>query len=267
VTGRRGWTIAAVLVLALAGAGALFVPPIPQDPAYHRFADDRALLGVPNALNVLSNVPFTVVGILGLAALLGARRGSFVHPSERRAYIAFFVGVGFTGLGSAYYHLAPDNDRLVWDRVPMTLAFMGLLSAVVTERVGVRAGTRLLLPFLAIGAGSVIHWHLTERAGAGDLRLYALVQFLPLLVVPALMGLYRPRYTRATDLLSVIALYGVAKLLEWGDAVVFRLGHLASGHTVKHLTAGAATWWVLHMLTKRTPAGEPVTTEGSPGTP
>jgi hypothetical protein len=251
VTGHHGWAL--VGVLALAAAGAWLVPPIPQDPGYHRFADARALLGVPNALNVLSNVPFTVVGILGIAALLGSGRVIFVDPAERRAYVVFFVGVLLTGLGSGYYHLAPDNDRLVWDRLPMTIAFMALLAAVVTERVGIREGTRLLVPFVTIGLVSVLLWHFTERAGAGDLRLYALVQFLPLLVVPVLVGLYRSRYTRGADIFGVVGLYGLAKVLELGDAVVLGLGHLVSGHTLKHLTAAAATWWVLRMLTKRTP--------------
>jgi predicted membrane channel-forming protein YqfA (hemolysin III family) len=265
VTARHGWAL--VAVLALTAAGALLVPPIPQDPAYHRFADDRALLGVPNALNVLSNLPFTVVGLFGIAALLGSRPVALVDPSERWAYVVFFVGVLLTGLGSAYYHLAPDNDRLVWDRLPMTVAFMALLAAVVAERVGVRAGTRLLGPFVTIGLVSVLQWHLSERAGAGDLRLYALVQFLPLLVVPVLMGLYRARYTRGTDILGVVALYGLAKVFELGDGIVLGLGHLVSGHTLKHLSAAAATWWVLRMLTRRAPAGESVSPGGSRGRP
>jgi hypothetical protein len=261
VTRRHGWALVGVLLLL--AAGTLLVPPIPQDPAYHRFADGRALLGVPNALNVLSNLPFTVVGILGIAALLGSRRITFVDPAERRAYVVFFVGVLFTGLGSGYYHLAPDNDRLVWDRLPMTVAFMALLAAVVTERVGVRQGTRLLVPFVTIGLVSVLLWHFTERAGAGDLRLYALVQFLPLLVVPALMGLYPSRYTRGTDIFGVVVLYGLAKVFELGDAAILGLGHLVSGHTLKHLSAAAATWWVFRMLTNRTPASDPVSCAGS----
>jgi hypothetical protein len=255
VTRHQGWVLVAVLILT--AAGALLVPPIPQDPAYHDFADRRTLLGVPNALDVLSNLPFTVVGILGIAALLASRRISFVEPSERRAYVVFFVGVLFTGLGSAYYHLAPDNDRLVWDRLPMTVAFMALLAAIVTERIGVREGTRLLVPFVTIGVGSVLQWHLTERAGAGDLRLYALVQFLPLLVVPVLMGLYPSRYTRGADIIGVVLLYGLAKVFEQGDTVVFELGRLVSGHTLKHLSAAAATWRVLRMLGKRAPSPLP----------
>jgi Ceramidase len=255
VTRHHGWVL--VAVLALTAAGALLVPPIPQDPAYHRFADDRTLLGVPNALDVLSNLPFTVVGILGIAAVLASHRISFGEPAERRAYVVFFVGVLFTGLGSAYYHLAPDNDRLVWDRLPMMVAFMALLAAIVTERVGVREGTRLLVPFVTIGVGSVLQWHLTERAGAGDLRLYAVVQFLPLLVVPVLMGLYASRYTRGGDIIGVVLLYGLAKVFELSDAVVFEMGRLVSGHTLKHLSAAAATWWVLRMLTKRTPERAP----------
>ena len=258
--GRR--RVSAGLVGLLVGVAAVVLllhGPIPQDPSYHRFADRRVLLGVPNALNVLSNAPFALVGILGLAAVarwprLDAAR-AFVDPRERWFYAVFFVGVGLTALGSAYYHLAPDNRRLVWDRLPMTVAFMSLVAAVVGERVGIGLGLRLLGPLTSLGILSVLHWQITDRHGAGDLRLYALVQFVPLVVVPVLMALYPPRYTRGGDVLRVVALYLVAKAFEAADAAVFRLGGLVSGHTVKHLVAALAAYQVVVMVIGRTPLG------------
>jgi hypothetical protein len=258
--GPRPRGLAGVLVgllVGIAGVVLLFYGRIPQDPTYHGFADHRALLGVPNALNVLSNAPFALVGLLGLGALRGrpgpGAAGAFVDPRERWFYGVFFVGVGLTALGSAYYHLAPDNPRLVWDRLPMTLAFMSLVAAVVGERVGIGLGLRLLAPLTGLGLLSVLHWHLTEQHGAGDLRLYALVQFVPLVVVPLLLALYPPRYTRGGDILRVVALYLVAKVLEAADAAVFGLGGLVSGHSLKHLVAALATYQVLVMVTRRTP--------------
>lgn len=246
---------ALLLAVPIAVAAALVLyGPIPQDPGYHRFADGRALLGVPNALDVLSNAPFALVGVLGLASALRGRGAVFVEPEERRSYAVFFLGVAFTGAGSAWYHLAPDNARLVWDRLPMTLAFMALLAAVIAERVEVRLGRRLLVPLLVLGLASVLHWHVTEQRGAGDLRLYALVQFVPFLLVPLLMALYEARYTRGGDLVVVVTLYAAAKLFEAQDAAVFRLGQVVSGHSLKHLTAAAATYWVLRMLRRRVPS-------------
>ncbi len=246
---------ALLLAVPLVAAAVLLVHgPIPQDPGYHRFADTRGLPGVPNTLNVLSNAPFALVGALGLASVLRGRGTGFADPRERWAYAAFFLGVAATGAGSAWYHLAPDNARLVWDRLPMTLAFVSLLAAAVAERVDVPLGRRLLGPLLVLGLASVLHWHLTEQRGAGDLRLYALVQFVPLLVVPLLMALYEARYTRGGDMVVVVALYGAAKLFEAQDAAVFRLGHILSGHSLKHLAAAAATYWVLRMLRRRVPS-------------
>jgi hypothetical protein len=171
--------------------------PMPQPLAYHDMADQRSWLGIPNALNVLSNLPFAVVGVLGLATVFGSRvdrRVRFQESWERWPYAALFAGVALTTLGSSYYHLAPDNARLVWDRLPMTLGFMGLLTSVLTERVSLPVGRRLFAPLLAVGSASVGYWYWSEVQGAGDLRPYLLVQFGSLLVVVLVLVLYPARY-------------------------------------------------------------------------
>ncbi len=125
------FTIAVVAVAALA-------PRVPQPLSYHDFADQRALAGIPNFGDVASNLLFAASGAWGLFFLLGKRaQEHFVDPRERWAYVFVFLGLLLTAFGSAYYHLAPDNARLVWDRLPMTLAFMGLVSAMISERVSV----------------------------------------------------------------------------------------------------------------------------------
>src|SRR5262249_20009461 len=111
---------------------ALSGPRLAQPLGYHRFADTRAFFGVPNALGVLSTAPFAIVGIASLFVVF--RVHTFVNPVERWSYVVLFAGVTLTAFGSAYYHLAPDNDRLVWDRLPMAVGFMGLLAAIVAER-------------------------------------------------------------------------------------------------------------------------------------
>lgn len=79
------------------------------------------------------------------------------------------MGLLLTAAGSAYYHLLPDNERLFWDRLPMTIAFMSLIVAQIVDRISVRAGLALLAPMLLVGVASVVYWLATERAGAGTL--------------------------------------------------------------------------------------------------
>jgi hypothetical protein len=249
----------AVAAPGVAGAAFLFAgPPLPQPQSYHAFADQRTLLGIPHCLNVVSNLPFLLIGAAGLGFVL--RRdavrpgGPFLTEAERWPYAVLFLGIGLTAFGSAYYHLDPTNDRLVWDRLPMALAFMGLFDAVLGERVGVAAGRWLLLPLLAVGVGSVLYWHWTEQQGRGDLRPYFLVQFYPGLAIPLLVLLFPPRYTRAGGLFVALGWYVLAKVFEHLlDARLFSLGHVVSGHTLKHLAAACGAWELLRMVRARRP--------------
>ncbi len=143
---------------------------VPQEASYHQFAgDQRSWLGIPRAGNVLSNAPFLLVGALGIA-LVWRRRAAFLDAAEVWPYFTFFVGIALTAFGSAYYHLDPANPRLVWDRLPITMAFMALFAALIGERVGVRAGLLLLGPLMALGLASVYYWTFGEAHGHGDLR-------------------------------------------------------------------------------------------------
>jgi len=194
----------------------LFVPPIPQDQAYHFFGDNRTILGIPNFWNVVSNLPFALVGLLGLWKLRGV------------ANRVLFTGVLLTFFGSAYYHLAPSDARLVWDRLPMTLVFMALLACVL------EVNNWLLAVFLASGVASILWWIATN-----DLRPYALVQFGPLLfLVAALWFLRNARY-----LAAVLAFYALAKLAEFYDRGIFS-SLPVSGHTIKHVLAAIATYYI-----------------------
>jgi hypothetical protein len=248
------------LIAAVTGAaivGVFSLPPLSQSQDYHNFADRRALFGVPNFLNVTSNAAFLLAGLLGLSWLLQWHRSNphngFVEQREQWPYVALFLGVTLTGLGSGYYHLAPDNARLVWDRLPMAIAFTAILSAIISERIGVKAGLLSLVPLVVVGMGSVVYWHLTELGGRGDLRAYVLVQFYPILAIPLIMLLFPPRYTRSADLLGAAALYGLAKVFEVSDARIFAAVPIVGGHTLKHLAAALAAYQILRMLQKRRP--------------
>jgi hypothetical protein len=251
----RHWTLLGGLLAAVAIVFSL--PSIPQSEAYHNFADQRALLGIPYCLDVLSNLPFLFVGVWGILSVLRSTNsdaGASGDSVERAAYLIFFAGVALTSFGSSYYHLQPGDARLVWDRLPMTIAFLSLVAATFAERVSARLAAWLLGPLLAFGVWSVFHWRATQAAGHGDLRPYILVQFGSLLVLLLLLALFPARYTRGADLLVSLGFYVLAKILEVSDGRIFALGHIVSGHTLKHLAAALSAYWVLRMLRLRRPA-------------
>jgi hypothetical protein len=241
---------------ALCVIAAVFWPPMPQPLSYHAFVDQRPFFGVPNFLDVASNIGFVIPGLIGLVVTLRPRT-VFISDIERVPYVVFFLGMLLTSVGSSYYHLAPDNERLFWDRLPMTIAFMSLIAAQLCERVNVRTGMALLGPMLAIGAASVFYWRATERAGDGNVIPYGILQGYAVIILLLIAVLLRSRYTRERDIYGVFGWYVIAKVLEAVDAHIFALGNLVSGHTLKHLAAGAAGVVVFRMLQRRDRANEP----------
>lgn len=226
----------------------LLLSPFAQDHAYHAFADTRALLGIPNFWNVCSNLPFLVVGVWGLRFV--ARNAACVTPL-RIVWAMFFSGVLATAFGSAYYHLSPDNASLGWDRLAMTIGIMSLFALVIGEYISAAWARRLLLPFLLLGAASVYYWLHTEALGEGDLRPYALVQFLPMLLIPLIMLSRRGHCDLGPYLAGLIALYVAAKILENYDTSVYSAGEIMGGHALKHLFAAAAAASLLLGLLRR----------------
>ncbi len=205
-----------ILIVAACIAVALFLvfaPPLPQSESYHDFADKRAILGIPNFWDVISNLLFLVVGLMGLFRF-----------RDLASRILFF-GVLATAFGSAYYHLAPDSARLFWDRLPMTIAFMALFALAINQR-------RLVVPLVLFGIVSVVWWRITD-----NLWLYGLVQFgtMAVLLIVAIR--------REPGLWPVFIFYGLSKVTEHFDKQIYSISPL-SGHTIKHLLAGIATWYI-----------------------
>jgi len=225
---------------------------IVQDPAYHLFADGRTLLGIANAGDTLSNLGFLVAGVAGLAFLLRDRHAGgssrFVAPAESGPWWALFAAIVLTAIGSAWYHLSPDDARLVWDRLPMSLGFAALLAATVSERIHKEWGLRLLAPLLLLGGGSIAWW-----AATGNLAPYVLMQFGSLAAVLAIVIKFRSRYSHGHYMFGVLALYAAAKAAEALDAWIYGFGGIVSGHTVKHLLAAAGVLGLLRMLQLRSP--------------
>lgn len=241
---RRWREAVLVAVPLLAVMGVVSLDPIAQTTGYHRFADARTVLGVPNFVNVLSNVPFLLVGLAGLA--LGRR---LRETPAAAAWMVFFAGVALVGVGSAYYHTRPTDATLVWDRSPMTVAFMGLFVALLAEHIGAWVARYLLLPAVVVGLASIAWWRYAD-----DLRFYAWVQFTPLLAIPLVMLLFRPAYPHRLYLLYGLGFYVLAKIGEAYDRELYDLTRGAlSGHSIKHLLAAAGALCVYKMLRNREP--------------
>ncbi|MFQ5634751.1 MAG: ceramidase domain-containing protein [Gammaproteobacteria bacterium] len=242
-----GIAVAAVLAAVLA-------PPVPQDLSYHVFADRREMLGVPNFWNVSSNLPFLFVGLAGLM-VAGKRTDAGMIPALRTGYLVFFTGVALVAAGSGYYHLNPSNESLVWDRLPMTFSFMAFFAVIIGENISVRSGVRLLWPLVALGVMSVVYWHFSELQGRGDLRPYALVQFLPMLLIPVILLLYRSPFTSRGWIWTALCAYGASKLTEFADQPIYEALGLG-GHALKHLLAAAGALAILYALLRRAPVRE-----------
>ena len=236
-------TVGLIVILALHGR-------IAQPVHYNEFADQSAALGIPHAADVLSNAGFALVAVWGWLTLW-PRRGSARLRAGWPGYRLFLIGLFLTAFGSGYYHLAPDNIRLIWDRLPIALACAGLLAGVRGDsKPGSRAGIEAIA-LACCAVASVAWWVYTDLGGADDLRPYLLLQGLPLVLVPLWQAIYRaPRAERITFALAM-ALYVLAKLAEVRDHEIAAALGVVSGHTLKHLLATAATAAVVWGLTRR----------------
>jgi len=222
----------------------LFQLPIHQDLAYHHFADTKVLFGIPNFQNVISNLPFVLVGLAGVGLCM--RRD---HDESKIAWLLFFVGIALVGFGSIYYHINPNSQTLLWDRLPMAVGFMALFAALLGELIEARLPRVLLVPMVMIGFASVMVWHWFD-----DLRLYVWVQFMPMLVIPVMLLLYRKRYSHTYLLVLALLVYLLAKVLEGFDLEIFSLMQNAiGGHAMKHVVAAAGSGVLLWMLYVRKP--------------
>ncbi|KAB1207041.1 hypothetical protein CJ030_MR7G011362 [Morella rubra] len=276
------WGVAIVCFVVLM----IVTPAIPQSQAYHDFADKREFFGkiplsyrvsdspyvsvffccdkrlvekfstgIPNTLNVVSNFPFFVIGVIGLVLCY---RGNYFRLSlqgELWGWTFFYIGVAAVAFGSSYYHLKPNDARLVWDRLPMTVAFTSIIAIFIIERIDEKKGTISIIPLLMAGIISILYW----RQGRylflwffDDLRPYAVVQFVPCIAIPVMAILLPPMYTHSTYWLWAAGFYLLAKVEEAADKVIYRWTyHIVSGHTLKHLCAAMVPVFLILMLAKR----------------
>ena len=238
---KLGYTVLISTAIAAVIGIFLFVDPILQSEEYHNFSDARTYFSIPNFWNVISNIPFLIVGVFGLIHWKYIKGANGMH-------IVMFAGIVIMSGGSAYYHWAPDNDTLVWDRLPMTIVFMSLFSIVITEFISPRAGKLLFIPLILIGLLSIAYW---VYSSSGDLRPYVLVQFYPMIAIPIIIIFFKSGYTLESAYWMLLILYVIAKIFEYFDAEIYHLLVQMSGHSLKHIAAAIGLYLLLNSYRKR----------------
>ena len=238
-TARRPEALLLVVCLALL-ALAVFAPSLAQPAHYHQFADQRSLFGMPHAMDVLSNVPFAVLGVWGLHSLRGLTETSS-GTAQRQLAVLFFVGLIITTACSAVYHWQPTDALLALDRSGMVFAFAGMMGLAVAGRISARAGVLLAMAVLVLGPLSVWVW-----AATGNVLPWVVLQFGGLLLILAMAWLKPLPGAWAVRWGWIVLIYLGAKWLESSDEAVYQFtGHLVSGHSLKHAAAALAAWPVI----------------------
>ncbi|KKD00545.1 ceramidase domain-containing protein [Photobacterium halotolerans] len=252
---KAGLLIGSALLLILV---VLYWSPIIQPANFYDYADTRPCFGVNNFINVITNLPFALVGFLGirlLSQIPAKQAAQVIEPEISSAYFLFFQALLATSLGSAFYHLSPDPFGLMLDRIPISLAFINLYCIVLSEYLSPRLGQKLLFPLNVFGLLAVMYWYLmtTYQEGPADLSAYVLVQLLPIVHLPLILMLCKERRPGGRYYLAALVTYGFAKLAELQDTTLYTLtGMWISGHSVKHLLAALAAWWIYRLLQLRT---------------
>jgi hypothetical protein len=218
--------------LAIIGVVVIFlIKPIQQDSDYHHFADTNELFSISNFWNVISNIPFVIIGFIGIIQILKSLNKNPLKSN----YLWFFIGILLTGFGSGYYHLNPNDNTLIWDRLPMTISFMSFLSIIIGEFIDVVSGKKLLYPLLLTGFLSIVYWVIFQ-----DLRMYVLVQFLPIILIPIILFISKNNLNFKKYFWLILLTYSIAKFLESYDLFIYSTTfEMISGHTLKHFAAAA----------------------------
>ncbi|XP_002963991.2 uncharacterized protein LOC9655581 [Selaginella moellendorffii] len=222
----------------------LLTPAITKNQSQHAFADQRNFLGFPNTLNVFSTFPYLVIGCIGTVLCAQGNYFGFSSQGEVWGWTWFFVGITASAFGSAYYHLRPSDSRFVWDCLPMAYAFASIVAVFVVEKRDELKGPKSFVPLLLAASATATYWWFAD-----DMQLFALLQFIPSVAIPAMTVALPPKYTQSWYWMWAAGMYLLAKLAEAFDSRVYHWTRfLVSGHTVKHLSTAMVPVFLMIML-------------------
>lgn len=245
-----------VTAVLMAGV-VIFFAPIHQSRDFYQYVDERTWLGLTNFANVATNLPFLLVGLVGLARL--GRQSAVpgvLSPGTDLLYGAFYTGLITTFIGSSYYHLLPGPWTLMIDRLAICICFIAFYCIVLSDYLSATLGRRLFLPLLGYSFGAVSYWYTSAlETGHGDLSAYLLVQLLPIVHLPIILWLFQPASTASAPrhhYLFALLAYLLAAWADARDSELFLLtGGFISGHSIKHLLAGAGGYLIYRSRVRR----------------
>ncbi len=227
--------------------GLLVYGPISQAQSYHNFADQREALGIPNFLNVITNLPFAIIALMGFKI---AKKTN----EKRLKYISNLIFAGFllVAIGSGYYHWRPSNDTLIYDRIPIAIIVMSFFAFIIYDCVNPRTGYNALIILNILGITSVVYWAVTQNMGNGDLRWYGMGQFFPIIAIPLMLILYKSSFNYSKDIILIFLFFLLARVCETFDQkIYYMLGETISGHSLKHLFMAVSCYIIVVLIGRR----------------
>jgi hypothetical protein len=225
---------------------ALFYGPISQPQEYHDFADDREILGVPNALDVMSNLAIIYPGVVGLAFIHESRNRSQVSEDEISIQITLFSGMILTFAGSVWFHLDPTDSTMLWDRLGMSVVIGSCISLLIHDMWDRNLAAKIHLPIIIASIVSVLWWPVFD-----DLRVYFIVKHHPFILFPIFLLCGRRIYDKVSGYYWGLSMFLLATIFEFADQQIFEITGIISGHTLKHIAAGIGLWFLMVMIRDR----------------
>ena len=240
-------------LITLTGLALIAWGPVPAGALTHQHADNRSWLGIPNAANVLVNVPIFWCAAWGWCAT----RTSPWTRSLRLPWQGFHLWVMLASLLAAMYHAAPSDAGYIASHVCSAGAALMLSFGLMAERLDRRWGamTSCVLAALVVVAIGVASDYEQRLGGGIDVRPFLLLQAVPLLLVVAGTLRLPPDRPRRSAWVVLLALYAGARLLEWADAPVFTITGWISGHTLMHACTGLIVAWMAYRASTEVNAG------------
>ena len=182
--------------------------PLPQE--YHNFADKRIFLGIPNTMDVISNIAILIPALYLLTFKKRTIKSNLL-----------IIHLILLALASSYYHINPSNQTLFWDILMIATTYIIVL----------------------IMFSNTNYWKYSD-----DLRLYLIILIGVLLYL--ILKYYKNKNLRNYLYIIVIMNILFRFTEHNDHEIYEFTNDQISGHTLKHIIAGIGIFYVIQLLQK-----------------